>query len=54
MAFIWNDEYTKFFNPNENWDKKEFALVRKLFVETNAASSGKGIDEVINAAYLLN
>lgn len=44
MAFIWNDETAKFVGLEEDWDKNEYVIVRKLFVELN--ESGHDKDEV--------
>lgn len=45
MTFVWNDEETKFIGPKEDWDKNEFVVVRKIFVELNESNERK--DEVI-------
>lgn len=40
MAFIWNDGATKFVDLDEDWDKTEFVLARKLFVQKNYSDYG--------------
>lgn len=33
MPFIWNDEQTKFVENSINFDKSQYVLVRKLFIQ---------------------
>lgn len=53
MSFIWNGEIPKYVDLDEEWDKTEFVVARKLFVEINDESSGGGIDEVIRGVHQL-